>query len=306
MMSAQGGDGDDYILGGAGNDTVDGDDGDDVLSGDAGDDVLNGGARNDILVGGAGNDTLNGGAGDDTYIYFRGDGHDTIHDFASEMQNVQEATGNMVYQRSGKSGRYVQEMRTVQQAVQIEGGWDTLQFGYTIGIEDVFFELQGDDLVMGVRQLDEDGAEVTLDQMDDVVTVEDWSNEMSRVEELRFGDGLSIDISAFGSFQSGYGADDSFAGTAQGDLLSGGAGNDSLSGESGDDVLVGGDGDDDISGGEGNDDVLGGAGDDTLRGGAGKDYMLGGAGSDVIEGGAGGRCADRRAGRRYSARRPWQ
>ncbi len=285
--AAQGGDGNDYILAGAGNDTLDGGAGDDVLSGDAGNDILNGGAGNDILVGGAGSDTLNGGAGDDTYIYFRGDGRDTIHDYATEIQDVQEATGNMVYQRSGKSGRYVQEMRTVQQAVQIEGGWDTLQFGYTIGIEDVFFELQGDDLVMGVRQLDEDGAEVTLDQMDDVVTVEDWSNEMSRVEELRFGDGLSIDISAFGSFQSGYAADDSFAGTAQGDLLSGGAGNDSLSGESGDDVLVGGDGDDDISGGEGNDDVLGGAGDDTLRGGAGKDYIQGGAGSDVIEGGAG-------------------
>ncbi|WP_217642137.1 calcium-binding protein [Aliiroseovarius crassostreae] len=285
--TASGGDGDDYILGGNGNDTLNGNDGDDVLSGDAGDDVINGGAGNDILLGGAGADTLNGGAGDDTYIYFWGDGRDVIHDYADEMQDVQEATGNMIYQRSGKSGRYVEEMRTVQRAVQIDGGWDTLQFGYSVGIEDVFFDLQGEDLVMGIRQLDADGNELTLDQMDDVVTVQDWGNEMSRVEELRFGDGLAIDISEFGSFQSGYDADDSFTGTDQGDLLSGGGGADTLDGAEGDDVLVGGDGADSLTGGEGQDDLFGGDGDDTLQGGAGKDYLNGGDGDDVLEGGAG-------------------
>ncbi len=284
---ASGGDGDDYILGGDGNDTLNGNAGDDALSGDEGDDVLNGGAGNDMLIGGTGSDTLNGGAGDDTYIYFRGDGRDTIHDFAEEMQDVQEATGNMVYQRSGKSGSWVEEMRTVQRMQQIDGGWDTLQFGYSITIEDIFFDLQGDDLVMGVRQIDEDGNELTLDQMDDVVTVEDWSNEMSRVEELRFGDGLAIDISEFGIFESGYGADDAFTGAETSDLLSGGGGADTLSGEGGDDVLVGGDGDDDISGGDGDDDLFGGDGNDTLRGGAGDDYLFGGDGDDLIEGGAG-------------------
>ena len=285
--TASGGAGDDYILGGAGNDTLNGGAGNDALSGDAGDDIINGGAGNDIIVGGAGNDILNGGAGDDTYIYFRGDGHDTIHDYSEEQQDVQEATGNTVYQRSGKSGHYVQEMRTVQRMVQTDGGQDIVQFGYSIALADVFFNLDGPDLVMGIRQFDEDGNALTLDQYDDVVTVTDWTNENSRIEELRFGDGYAIDISDFGSFQSGYGSNDTLTGTDLGDLLSGGAGNDTLDGGAGNDVLVGGDGDDDITGGAGEDDILGGDGDDTLRGGAGKDYILGGTGNDTIEGGAG-------------------
>lgn len=284
---ASGGEGDDYILGGEGNDTLNGGAGNDALSGDAGDDTINGGAGNDIIVGGAGNDTLNGGAGDDTYIYFRGDGQDTIHDYSEEEQDVEEETGNTVYQRSGKSGHYVQEMRTVQRMVQTDGGWDIVQFGYSVAIADVFFNLDGTDLVMGIRQFDEDGNALTLDQYDDVVTVADWTNENSRIEELRFGDGYAIDISEFGGFQSGYGSDDTLTGTDLGDLLSGGAGNDTLDGGAGNDVLVGGDGDDDIAGGAGEDDILGGDGDDTLRGGAGKDYILGGTGNDTIEGGAG-------------------
>ncbi len=284
---AYGGSGDDYLLGEDGNDTLDGGDGNDMLSGDAGNDELNGAAGADSLFGGTGDDSLNGGAGDDTYFFYRGDGHDTIHDFADETQDVEEATGNMVYQRSGKSGRYIEETRTVQRAVQIDGGWDALQFGYPIGLDHVFFELQGADLVMGVRQLDEDGNELTLEQFDDVVTVQDWTNELSRVEELRFGDGLDIDVSDFASFQSGYGSDDAFTGTEQNDLLSGGDGQDTLSGEAGDDILTGGAGNDLVSGGDGDDDLFGGAGDDTLSGGAGQDYILGGEGDDVLEGGDG-------------------
>lgn len=283
----RGGSGDDYALGGAGNDKLAGWNGDDVLFGGQGNDNLFGGAGNDILIGGAGNDFLNGGGGDDTYIYFRGDDRDRIRDKATESQVVEEATGNMIYERSGKSGKYVEETRTVHRQVQNVGGWDTLQFGYSITIEDVFFDLQGDDLVMGIRQLDDDGNELTLDQMDDTVTILDWSEEMTRVEELRFGDGLAIDISEFGSFQSGYDADDSFTGTDQGDLLSGGGGADTLDGAAGDDVLVGGDGADSLTGGEGHDDLFGGDGDDTLQGGVGEDYLTGGSGDDVLEGGAG-------------------
>jgi Ca2+-binding RTX toxin-like protein len=285
--TAQGGDGADYILGGAGNDTLEGGEGNDVLSGDAGADGLNGGAGNDILLGGKGSDTLNGGAGDDTYIYFRGDGHDTIHDYATEMQDVQEATGEMIYQRSGKSGTWVAETRTVQQMRQIDGGWDVLQLGFTILLADVVFELRGDDLILGIRQFDEAGNAVALSEMDDVITIEDWGNEMSRVEELRFGDGLAIDISGFEGFQSGLDANDALTGGEGSDLLTGGGGNDSLTGEGGDDILIGGDGDDLIEGGAGNDDLFGGAGNDTLRGGDGDDYLLAGDGDDVLEGGYG-------------------
>ena len=48
--------------------TLDGGDGDDVLVGGAGDDTLRGGAGDDVLLGGPGNDTLDGGPGDNVVI----------------------------------------------------------------------------------------------------------------------------------------------------------------------------------------------------------------------------------------------
>ena len=48
--------------------TLDGGDGDDVLLGGAGDDVLLGGAGDDVLIGGPGNDTTDGGTGDNVVI----------------------------------------------------------------------------------------------------------------------------------------------------------------------------------------------------------------------------------------------
>ncbi len=48
--------------------TADGGDGDDVLVGGAGNDVLRGGAGDDVLIGGPGNDTIDGGDGDDIEI----------------------------------------------------------------------------------------------------------------------------------------------------------------------------------------------------------------------------------------------
>jgi Ca2+-binding RTX toxin-like protein len=48
--------------------TLDGGDGDDVLIGGAGDDVLLGGAGDDVLLGGPGNDTIDGGPGDNVVL----------------------------------------------------------------------------------------------------------------------------------------------------------------------------------------------------------------------------------------------
>src|SRR4029453_4592307 len=57
-FTADGGDGNDVLIGAAGNDILYGGDGDDVLIGNDGDDVLDGGAGDDILLGGNGNDVL--------------------------------------------------------------------------------------------------------------------------------------------------------------------------------------------------------------------------------------------------------
>ena len=56
------------LLAGAIQFTADGGDGDDVLIGSEGDDVLTGGPDDDVLLGGAGTDTIDGGDGDDVEI----------------------------------------------------------------------------------------------------------------------------------------------------------------------------------------------------------------------------------------------
>ena len=48
--------------------TADGGDGDDVLIGSAGNDTLHGGAGDDVLIGGGGQDILDGGPGDNVVI----------------------------------------------------------------------------------------------------------------------------------------------------------------------------------------------------------------------------------------------
>ena len=65
---ADGGDGDDDVLGGAG---------DDSLSGDAGNDFVAGGAGNDLLSGGGGDDFASGGDGDDRVVAGNAFGTDT-------------------------------------------------------------------------------------------------------------------------------------------------------------------------------------------------------------------------------------
>jgi Ca2+-binding RTX toxin-like protein len=50
QLTANGGDGDDVLIGGAGNDTLLGGNGDDVLIGGAGNDILDGGPGNNTVI----------------------------------------------------------------------------------------------------------------------------------------------------------------------------------------------------------------------------------------------------------------
>lgn len=95
--------------------TVDALGGDDTLLGGAGADSLFGGSGSDRLEGQAGNDYLNGDYGGDTYVFKRGDGQDTVHDFDPDSSHI-----------------------------------DTLSFGSDINAEQLWFRRIGHDLEIEV------------------------------------------------------------------------------------------------------------------------------------------------------------
>jgi hypothetical protein len=78
-----GGNGNDTVNGGKGNDRLFGEAGDDILVGEDGNDTLLGGDGNDVFLGGRGRDVFDGGTGSDKFLISRGDGVDTITNFAS-------------------------------------------------------------------------------------------------------------------------------------------------------------------------------------------------------------------------------
>lgn len=88
-----GGSGGDTLKGGNGNDKVFGGNGSDKVFGGKGSDLLNGGGGRDVLQGQKGSDVLTGGSGRDAFVFNRGDGHDTITDFAVGIDHIQIGRG---------------------------------------------------------------------------------------------------------------------------------------------------------------------------------------------------------------------
>jgi Ca2+-binding RTX toxin-like protein len=76
-ITADGGAGNDVMVGGGGDDCLSGGKGNDVIFGRGGNDRLEGGKGNDYLSGGKGNDCLSGGKGDDWLN--GGKGSDSLH-----------------------------------------------------------------------------------------------------------------------------------------------------------------------------------------------------------------------------------
>lgn len=62
--------------------------GSDYLFGGEGNDTLYGGAGDDTLVGGVGDDFLSGSTGNDTFLFNKGDGIDTVNEYAGEQDVV--------------------------------------------------------------------------------------------------------------------------------------------------------------------------------------------------------------------------
>jgi hypothetical protein len=151
--------GDDTLYGEAGDDTLSGQQGDDTLDGAAGDDGLDGGAGTDRLLGGSGNDSLTGGpaddyleggAGSDNYYFNREDDVDTIAETG--------AAGSL----------YSTDTPAL----------DRIWFGGDIAADQLWFERQGDALV------------VSIIGTRDEVHIADWYlGEGHQVEEFHTADG---------------------------------------------------------------------------------------------------------------------
>ncbi|MEE4640112.1 MAG: calcium-binding protein, partial [Wenzhouxiangella sp.] len=287
--------GNDVLSGGAGDDSLAAGAGSDILIGGSGNDLLDAGADDDVLSGGAGDDTLLGGGGNDRYIYARGHGHDIIHDYAEgTILERTEHYEEMAYDQGGKSGGfyYVNELRTglTETVGQIDGGIDTLEFTFGIDVEGVLFTRVGADALIQLRA--EDDPETEADESDGIdaegsITIQDWENQQSRIENFAFAGGIVLDVSQILHGQTGHGEANDFVGTDEGDWINSGGGNDTLSGNGGRDVLIAGAGEDQLDGGEGNDFLFAGEGNDSLLGGDGDDYLMGEAGDDTLGGGDG-------------------
>ena len=269
-----------------GDDVINGTSSSETLYGFGGNDTLNGLNGNDSLIGGEGNDTLQGGLDNDTYIFNRGDGHDTI------MESY-----NRYYSAS-----------------------DTLKFGEGITKEDLAVQVNGNDLIVGLK---EEGK--AFSELSNTITIKNWFISEYRVETFSFADSTSLNVSDIALLQTstegddtlvyrGYWYSDNLLNSKDGTQIYGLGGNDTITTSSGNDLIYGGDGNDKIyaysghntiyaeqgddyievewgnnfvDGGEGNDIIESADGNDKLYGGDGDDIISDWYGDDIIEGGKG-------------------
>lgn len=233
-------------------------DGDDTLYGGDGDDTIGASGGNNILSGGAGNDTLTSSGykkvGNDTYLFDRGDGHDTIHEY---------------------------------------GGFDKIQFGDTIKPNDVSMDLVVENgsyynLVLSIC-----GGKDSITIIDHFGEHSYSGYERTpgrEIEEISFADGTvwtrDYIYHEFHNRSGTDGQDRLYSYDGDRVVFRGLAGNDSLEGSRYDDELYGDDGEDTLVGDAGMDVLQGGAGDDLIYGEDGADLITGGAGNDRLWGDA--------------------
>ncbi|MCA8997325.1 MAG: VCBS repeat-containing protein [Planctomycetaceae bacterium] len=251
-ITADGGEGNDFLMGGTLGDTLSGGNGNDEIDGGKGDDQINGGGGNDILRGGDGNDTILGGA--DRDLIYGGDGNDNL---------------------SGQGGI---------DAIEGGAGDDQLDGGEE---SDALYGGDGNDLLSGGNANDNLSGGAGDDRLfggaaDDVLD----GGSGSDLLEGGSGDDLLIGGSENDTLKGDDGNDIILAGSGN-DWANGGRGNDVIRGEAGNDQLFGSLASDAVVDVEDQDILLGGDGLDILRGGRGNDNLNGEAGADDINGEAG-------------------
>ncbi|UOM33500.1 calcium-binding protein [Acuticoccus sp. I52.16.1] len=308
-VEANGGDGNDLLIGSEGDDTLVGDRGNDVMRGGDGDDTM-------IWNNGDGSDLMNGGYGEDTAVA-NGANND------GDVFVIRGAGENVDFQRTN-FGRFSLDIRNTE-ILEVNGlGGDDTVNASDLGAglialrasggdgDDFLIGSEGDDTLIGDRGDDTmrggdgddtmvwnngDGSDTMNGGAGDDTAEVNGSNDAGDVFEVRSnGDNVLFERTNFGPFSldiretetldlNGLGGDD----TIDASGLDNGAAVVDASGGEGDDVLTGSAGDDTLSGDAGDDTLVGFRGDDTMEGGAGDDLMVwnNGDGSDVMDGGEG-------------------
>jgi Ca2+-binding RTX toxin-like protein len=273
--------------------TADGGVGNDTLLGSNGNDLLRGGDGNDFVDGQQGNDTAFLGAGDDTFQWDPGDGSDIVEgqDGTDRMLFNGSNIGE-VFDASANGGR-VRFTRNIGTITMDLNDVESIDLNALGGVDQVTVnDLTGTDLVNFNVNLFATG-NVAGDAAADSVIV-NGTNGNDVIDVFGSGTsaavlGLHTAVNIAGSeaandallIRALGGNDGVTATTLPADVIKltidGGTGDDTLLGSQNADTFFGGDGDDFILGGRGNDSAFLGAGDDVFQ-------WNPGDGSDVVEG----------------------
>jgi Ca2+-binding RTX toxin-like protein len=258
--------------GGAGNDTVLGSNGADVLLGGDGTDFIDGQQGNDVAFLGAGDDVFQWDPGDGSDVVEGQDGVDTMLFNGSGGAEIFEASAN------GGRVRFTRNLGSIVMDLNDVEGIDL----NTLGATDLttINDLTGTDLtVIDINQASTIGGTAGDVQPDLVVVNGSNGDDVILVTGGPAGasvTGLAAVVNIFGAepgadglFVNGIGGDDVVDASG---LQAGAIGL----------TATGGEGDDALFGGAGNDMLAGNAGDDVLVGGAGLDVLDGSPGDDVV------------------------
>jgi Ca2+-binding RTX toxin-like protein len=215
--------GDDSTLSGtSGSDLISGFNGNDQLAGSEGDDLLSGGNGDDTLSGNEGSDTLLGGRGNDTYLFYSGDGEDTIDNTGGGIDVLRFEDIDFGQVSSGL-------MRSGDDLIlRVSGSSDAVTLKS--------FFLGGDAAIDRVEFAS--GGEITSDQFFSVFG-------LNNPDSVGSPDYQGVpDERNFGTQVSGTADGDTIIASSDADLIDGGAGDDWLQGNQGNDYLMGGEGSD--------------------------------------------------------------
>ncbi|HEX6696672.1 MAG TPA: calcium-binding protein [Solirubrobacteraceae bacterium] len=257
--------------------TADGGTGDDTLLGSRGDDVLLGGNDDDAIDGNQGNDTALMGANDDRFTWDPGDGSDVVEGqdgsdtLAFNGANVAEA-----FDVSANGGR-VRFFRNVANITMDLNDVETIGLNALGGADRLTVnDLSGTELTAVNTDLAGTVGGATADGAQDQVIV-NATNGADVIAASGSAGAVSVrGLPALVALAHAEPAQDTLTVNALGgdDVVDG-------SGLAADAIRL------EANGGDGADVLLGGAGPDTLRGDANDDVLLGGPGVDVLDGGPG-------------------